>query len=143
MEKVRRLARAWYGTIPPAFRYLEGQEAGRRGPSRNGVRGALSKCLLVARLIFNADVRNFDGITGKVPSLDIIGEMSSGFNYGQAVRIARDTAQAFGDGVLFAKYSAAFAAIQKAYHATYWSSESGTYGDGTQAALVYALYACH
>ena len=34
---------------------------------------------------------------GKVPSSTLIGEMSSGFNYGQALRIARDAAAWLGD----------------------------------------------
>lgn len=33
---------------------------------------------------------------GKVPSLDIIGEMSSSFNFGQTLRIVRDQATALG-----------------------------------------------
>ena len=72
--------------------------------------------------------------------MNIIGEMSSGFNFGQAVRIARDSASAFGDAAAAAKYGAAFTAIQAAFHKQYWDATNATYGDGTQAALVYALY---
>ena len=77
---------------------------------------------------------------GKVPSLDIIGEMSSSFNYGQTLRIARDTAGALGDVAAHAKYAAAFTAVQAAFHKVYYSPAKKTYGDGTQAALTYALY---
>ena len=77
-------------------------------------------------------------IVVQVPSNDIIGEMSSGFNYGQALRIARDAAQWLGDTAAASTYAADYAAVQTAYHATYW--KNGTYGDGTQPALVYALY---
>lgn len=77
---------------------------------------------------------------GKVPSLNIIGEMSSSFNFAQTLKIVGDTAASLGDATSAAKYSAAFAAAAKAFHATYWSEADATYGDGTQAALVYALY---
>ena len=30
--------------------------------------------------------------------------------------------------------------MKKAFHAAYYNSTQATYGDGTQAALVYALY---
>ena len=63
----------------------------------------------------------------QVPSLDIIGEMSSSFNYGQTLRIARDTAGALGDVAAQAKYAAAFAAVQAAFHKVYYSPAKKTY----------------
>lgn len=75
---------------------------------------------------------------GKVASNDIIGEMSSSFNYGQALRIARDAARWLGNMAAAEYYGAAYSAVQKSFHAEYWHGT--TYGDGTQPALVYALY---
>jgi hypothetical protein len=77
---------------------------------------------------------------GRVPSLDIIGEMSSGFNYGQTLRIARDTATALGHTTDAEKYGAAYTLLKQAFHAAYWDPKAQTYGNGQQAALVYALY---
>jgi len=77
---------------------------------------------------------------GRVPSLDIIGEMSSGFNYGQTLRIARDTAKSLGHSADVTKYDAAHTVLQKAFHEAYWDASKKTYGNGQQAALVYALY---
>lgn len=77
---------------------------------------------------------------GRVPSLEIIGEMSSGFNYGQTLRIARDTATTLGHTADAAKYDAAHTVLQKVFHAAYWDAKAETYGNGQQAALVYALY---
>lgn len=64
--------------------------------------------------------------------------MSSSFNYGQALRIARDSARWLGDSASVDVYSADYSAVQAAFHTAYW--KNGTYGDGTQPALVYALY---
>ena len=75
-----------------------------------------------------------------MPSLEIIGEMSSGFNYGQTLRITRDTARTLGHTDDVAKYDAAHTVLQKAFHAVYWDAKGETYGNGQQAALVYALY---
>jgi hypothetical protein len=77
---------------------------------------------------------------GRVPSLSIIGEMGSGFNYGQALRIARDTATALGHTDDAATYTAEYKAVQTAYHRAWWDTAKKTYGNGQQAALVYALY---
>lgn len=77
---------------------------------------------------------------GRVPSLDIIGEMSSSFNFGQTLRIARDTAMALGHYDDAAVYSAAYTKIQAVFHAVYWNTTTETFGNGQQAALVYALY---
>lgn len=55
---------------------------------------------------------------GKVPSNAIIREMGSAFSYGQALRIARDTAKGLGDPSK-AAYAAALAAVQQAFHAQY------------------------
>ena len=66
--------------------------------------------------------------------------MSSSFNFGQTLRIVRDQAVALGKAADASTYRAAYATVQKAFHAVYYNSTSGTYGDGTQAALVYALY---
>jgi alpha-L-rhamnosidase len=77
---------------------------------------------------------------GRVPSLDIIGEISSSFNYGQTLRIARDTAAALSHADDAAAYAAAYTKVQTAVHAAYFNASAGTYGNGQQAALVYALY---
>eukprot|EP00040_Diaphanoeca_grandis_P012333 m.62571 g.62571 ORF g.62571 m.62571 type:complete len:1144 (-) comp23173_c0_seq2:336-3767(-) len=77
---------------------------------------------------------------GKVPSLDIIGEMSSSFNYGQTLRIVCNVASSLDDTVASSKYSPVLANVLQAFHKTYWNNVTQTYGDGTQAALVYALY---
>ena len=66
----------------------------------------------------------------QVASLDIIGEMSSSFNYGQTLRIARDTAGALGDVAAQAKYAAAFVAVQAAFHKVYYSPAKKTSGNG-------------
>ena len=67
----------------------------------------------------------------------IVDEMSSAFNHAQAIRIARDTATALGHPSAEA-YSAAYSRAQLGFHAAYY--KNGTYGNGEQAALVYALY---
>jgi alpha-L-rhamnosidase len=77
---------------------------------------------------------------GRVPSLTIIGEMSSGFNYGQTLRIARDTAMVLGHSDDAAKYEAALGTLKAAFHGAYWDPKKMTYGNGQQAAMVYALY---
>ena len=73
-------------------------------------------------------------------SLDIIGEMSSSFNFGQTLRIARDTARAIGETTDYTIFAAAYKKIQSTFHKTYWNASTSTYGNGQQAALVYALY---
>ena len=77
---------------------------------------------------------------GKVASLTMIGDMSSSFNYGQTLRIASEIASVLGQKVDAAKYASMYTAVQKAFHTVYYDAAHGTYGDGTQAALVYALY---
>ena len=77
---------------------------------------------------------------GRVPSLDIIGEMSSSFNYGQTLRIARDTAMVIGETADYALFAADYKKIQGTFHKRYWNVSTSTYGNGQQAALVYALY---
>eukprot|EP00041_Stephanoeca_diplocostata_P036268 m.1315125 g.1315125 ORF g.1315125 m.1315125 type:complete len:1170 (+) comp24835_c0_seq70:89-3598(+) len=77
---------------------------------------------------------------GKVPSVDIIGEMSSAFNYGQAVRIASDIGHLLGYSPAADAYRQQLKSIQTAFHATFWDDTEQTYGDGTQAALIYPLY---
>ena len=77
---------------------------------------------------------------GRVPSEDIIGEMSSAFNFGQTLRIARDTATALGESQDAVVFATRYAKIQRLYHSRYWNSSIDTYGNGQQAALVYALY---
>jgi len=77
---------------------------------------------------------------GKVPSLAIIGMMSSAFNYAQTLRIARDTSLVLGDAASHTKYSALFGKVKGQFHTTWWNATTKSYGDGTQAAQVYALY---
>ena len=77
---------------------------------------------------------------GRTPSVPIIGEMGTGFNFGQTLRIVRDTATALGRSQDAAVYGAAHAKIQRLYHEIYWNASIGTYGNGQQTALVYALY---
>lgn len=77
---------------------------------------------------------------GRVASVGIIGEMSSSFNYVQTLRITRDTAAALGQTQDAALFAAAYSQGQRAFHVSYWSPSAETYGDGQQAALVYALY---
>ena len=77
---------------------------------------------------------------GRVPSLGIIGEMGSGFNYGQALRIARDTAVSLGHAADAKVYEAEYKVLQAAFHTAWWDEKGKTYGNGQQAALVYALY---
>ncbi len=77
---------------------------------------------------------------GRVPSSDLIGQMSSSFNFGLTLKILRDTAWILdgNNSSQFQNYSRAFFAVQEAFHRQYFNGK--TYGDGTQAALVYALY---
>jgi len=77
---------------------------------------------------------------GRVPSLDIIGQMSSSFNHVQTLRITRDTAMALGQTQDAAMFAAAYTEGQRAFHAAYWNASTATYGNGQQSALVYALY---
>lgn len=111
---------------------------------------------------------------GRVPSLNIIGEMGSGFNYGQTLRIARDTATSLGHTddaatyevgrgppapklaqIIFGPFSistsenllpcvfflqTAHKLLQSVFHTAWWDPTKKTYGNGQQAALVYALY---
>ena len=67
----------------------------------------------------------------------MVDEMSSAFNHAQAIRIARDTAIALGHSSA-ASSTAAYENAQRGFHAAYWRNSS--YGNGEQAALVYALY---
>jgi hypothetical protein len=66
--------------------------------------------------------------------------MSSGFNFGMTMRIVRDTATALGRSQDAVVYAASYAKIQRLFHETYWNPTIGTYGNGQQAALIYALY---
>jgi hypothetical protein len=77
---------------------------------------------------------------GRVPSLGIIGEMSSSFNYVQTLRITRDTATALGQTQDAALFAAAHLKGQRAFHVSYWNPSTETYGNGQQAAIIYALY---
>ena len=77
---------------------------------------------------------------GRVASEGIIGEMSSSFNFVQTLRITRDTATALGQAQDAALFAAAHAKGQRAFHVLYWNPSTGTYGNGQQAALIYALY---
>ena len=77
---------------------------------------------------------------GRVPSLNIIGEMGSAFNYGQTLRIARDTATSLGHTADATLYESEYVTLKTAFHAAYWDPAKKTYGNGQQAALVYALY---
>ena len=74
---------------------------------------------------------------GRVPSLEIIGEMSSGFNYGQTLRIARDTATTLGHTADAAKYDAAHTVLQKVFPRCeiYECDENVTGGRGRVNAL--------
>ena len=66
--------------------------------------------------------------------------MGTGFNFGQTLRIVRDTAKALGRSQDASVYGAAYAKIQRLYHEQYFNASIGTYGNGQQTALVYALY---
>lgn len=70
----------------------------------------------------------------------IVDEMSSAFNHAQAIRIVRDTAMALDedDHAVAQRYDKAYADAQRGFHSAYF--RNGTYGNGEQAALVYALY---
>ena len=61
------------------------------------------------------------------------------FNDGQKLRISRDTAVALDDTAAAEKYGALFETVQAAFHKVYFNSKTSMYGDGTQAAQVYAL----
>lgn len=69
-----------------------------------------------------------------------VDEMSSAFNHAQAIRIVRDTAIALDedDHAATQRYRTAYEDAQRGFHAAYF--RNGTYGNGEQAALVYALY---
>ena len=76
---------------------------------------------------------------GRVESGEIIGEMSSGFNYGQTLRIARDTANALGHTEDAQKYDDAHTVLQKAFHEAYWDPNGQTYGNGLSLSRARAL----
>ena len=66
--------------------------------------------------------------------------MSSSFNHGQTLRIARDTATALGYSVDAATFATAFKELQANFHTAYFDPSTKTYGNGQQSGLVYALY---
>jgi len=76
----------------------------------------------------------------QVPSNAIIGAMSSAFNMIQSVRIAQQAAVALGHSAVAANYSAINARLTKAFHNKFYTNDASIYGDGTQPALVYALW---
>eukprot|EP00054_Salpingoeca_dolichothecata_P024379 m.165905 g.165905 ORF g.165905 m.165905 type:complete len:451 (+) comp24993_c0_seq3:1459-2811(+) len=77
---------------------------------------------------------------GKVASTDLIGNMSSAFNYALSIRIARDAAQALGLSEDYNSYSKLFQQVAVNFNNTFYHPDQKTFGDGTQAALTYALY---
>eukprot|EP00658_Telonema_sp_P-2_P008650 TRINITY_DN1326_c0_g1_i14.p1 TRINITY_DN1326_c0_g1~~TRINITY_DN1326_c0_g1_i14.p1 ORF type:complete len:749 (-),score=116.16 TRINITY_DN1326_c0_g1_i14:385-2631(-) len=77
---------------------------------------------------------------GRVQSTDLIGEMSSGFNYIQTLRIVRNTARALGQSEIEHQYQTLMHSARTSFHSLYWNQSAGWYGDGTQTPQVYALY---
>ena len=77
---------------------------------------------------------------GRVASTGLIGAMSSAFNMIQTMIIAQSTARALNDTAAFLQYTRAVQSLREKFHSKYFVPSNNTYGDGSQAAMVYALY---
>ena len=66
--------------------------------------------------------------------------MSSSFSYVQTLRIARDSAVALGFTADAQRFSRLYNNVTLTFGERYWDASLATYGNGQQAALVYALY---
>jgi alpha-L-rhamnosidase len=77
---------------------------------------------------------------GRVASDERISRMASAFNFLQAIRILARLARAIGYAEDAQKYETALGEKLDRFNAAFYSSSNGTYADGTQAALAFALY---
>ena len=77
---------------------------------------------------------------GRVASAGVISQMSSSFSYVQALRIARDSAVALGFVADARRFNDVYTNVTMIFGERYWDASHNTYGNGQQAALVYALY---
>ena len=77
---------------------------------------------------------------GRVASAGVISQMSSSFSYVQTLRIARDSAVALGFVADAQRFNDIYTNVTMAFGKRYWDASHETYGNGQQAALVYALY---
>merc|ERR1712086_448368 len=73
---------------------------------------------------------------GKVPSDPIVSEMSAGFSSMMAVQIA----SRLGDAVARSRFAGELERMQHAYDMTYWNAKLSSFGDGSQAPQVFALF---
>merc|ERR1712070_574240 len=77
---------------------------------------------------------------GRVQSTKLISQMASSFNFLQGLRIMRDIASLLGETDDATYYGTEFQKRRAAFHSLYFNAHTGTYADGSQAALVFALY---
>eukprot|EP01079_Euglenida_sp_SAG-EU17-18_P006333 gene6333-1129_t len=77
----------------------------------------------------------------QVSSTNLISQMSAAFNHVQTLRIACDSATSLGNSTAAAMYCSYLNISRAGYHKLFYNPATGTYGDGTQAATVYPLYA--